>query len=337
MTRGFDGALRAPRLQRRALKGLTAFVAAWVVVLVGLPVRDARAQSQERPPVLVVKSSAFAAYGSVAAGFSAEVRGEAEELTLPEGAGAAEKALEAAAKRKPRLVLAIGPAAATASRRAFGDTPVIFTMVPYYERYGLEAQNVTGIALTNDLSVELEALAALAPKVKRVGILHDPQHSKAFVAEAAKLAAKSGLAVVPIITDSPEKAERALKTARPKIDALLMIADRTVGNAEVVRRLIAFANEESLPLVALSQSQVKEGALLALSPNYIGLGQQAGRLANRVLHEKVDAGALAVAQPEVLDMAVNLGTAKRLGEPCDLALELFKYAAKRGHPIRVFE
>lgn len=327
MNEGFHGA----RLLAGAV-ALVAFAAAFV------PGGEARAQTgADRPRVLVVKSSAFQAYSAVAAGFGAEVRGEPEALTLPEGAGAAEKALEAAAKRKPRLVLAIGPAAATASRRAFGDTPVIFTMVPYYERYGLEASNVTGIALTNDLSVELEALAAVAPGVKRVGILHDPQHSKALVAEAAKLAAKSGLAVVPIVIDAPEKAEKALKAARSRLDALLMIADRTVGNADVVRKLIAFAGDESLPLVALSQSQVKEGALLALSPNYIGLGQQAGRLANRVLHEKVDAGALAVAQPEVLDMAVNLGTAKRLGQTCDATLEIFKYAARRGHPIRVFE
>jgi putative ABC transport system substrate-binding protein len=295
------------------------------------------ATAQDRPRVLVLKSSTFAAYNSVVAGFSADLRGEVEELTLPEGTGAVDKAVEGAQKRKPRLVLAIGPHAATAARRAFSDVPIIFTMVPYHERYGLEAPNITGIALTNDLSVELETLAAVSPQSRRVGILHDPRFSKALVSEAGKLAARQGLTVVGLEVDSAGKVDRVLAQARGKVDTLLMIADKTVASAEVVRKLIAFSLEARLPLVGLSASQVKEGAMLSLSPSYTAVGQQAGRLANRILHEKVDAGALAVAQPEVLDMAVNLGTAKRFGQTCDVALEIFKYAARRGYPIKVFE
>ena len=305
------------------------------LALVFLPLCGAWAQ--ERPRVLVVKSSHFAAYTSVVAGFSAEARAEVEEITLPDGAAAQKSAVEAAAKRKPALVLAIGPVAATSARRAFDDVPVIFTMVPYYERYGLEAQNVTGIALTNDLSVELETLAAVSPKSRRVGILHDPRYSKALVAEASKAAAKGGQTVVPLEVRGPDKVDRVLSAHKEKVDALLMIADKTVASAEVVRKLITFSLDAGLPLVGLSAGQVKEGAMLSLSPSYTGSGQQAGRLANRILHEKVDAGALAVAQPEVLDMAVNLGTAKRFGETCDVALEIFKFAARRGYPIKVFE
>ncbi len=306
------------------------------LVLTPLLLAVGAAQAQERPRVLVVKSSSFAAYTSVVAGFSAEARAEVEEITLPDGA-AGQKALEAAARRKPGLVLAIGPVAATSARRAFDEVPVIFTMVPYYERYGLEAQNVTGIALTNDLSVELETLAAVSPKSRRVGILHDPRYSKALVAEASGAAAKAGQVVVPLEVRGADRVDKVLAGAREKVDALLMIADKTVASAEVVRKLITFSLDAGLPLVGLSAGQVKEGAMLSLSPSYTGIGQQAGRLANRILHEKVDAGALAVAQPEVLDMAVNLGTAKRFGQTCDVALEIFKFAARRGYPIKVFE
>ena len=42
--------------------------------------------------------------------------------------------------------------------------PVLFAMVPYFEKYGLEGPNITGIALTSDFTPELAALKAMAPK-----------------------------------------------------------------------------------------------------------------------------------------------------------------------------
>lgn len=295
------------------------------------------AMAAERPRIIVAKSSNFAAYASVVAGFNAEARAEVEELTLPDGGQAVEKAFEEIARKKPALVLAIGPTAATGARRQLGDVPVVFTMVPYHEKYDLEAPHVTGIALTNDLSVELATLAAVSPQTRRVGILHDPRYSKGLIADARKVAEGLDMVIVPIEVDSAARVDKALSGARERIDALLMIADKTVANASVVRKLIQFSVDRRLPLVGLSASQVKEGALLSLSPSYTGIGQQAGRLANRIVHEKVDPGALAVAQPELLDMAVNLSSAKKQGSECDLALEIFKYAAKRGYPIKVFE
>ena len=291
----------------------------------------------ELPKVVVLKSSNFSAYSSVVAGFNAEVRAEVQEVTLPESASAVEKAVDEVARAKPALVLAIGPTAASAARRQLSEIPVIFTMVPYFERYGLEAPNVTGIALTNDLSVELNTLAAVSPGTRKIGILYDPRYSQGLIDDARRIADDKGLLIVALGTDSPSKADKVLQGAKENVDALLMIADKTVANATVVRKLIDFSLKRSVPLVGLSASQVKEGALVSLSPSYTGIGQQAGRLANRIVHERVDPGALAVAQPEVLDMAVNLGTAKKLGRECDLALEIFKFAAKRGYPIKVFE
>jgi putative ABC transport system substrate-binding protein len=84
---------------------------------------------------------------------------------------------------------------------------------------------------------------------------------------------------------------------------------------------------------------VKEGATLALAPSPTAIGQQAGRLANRIIHEKVDPGALAVAQPEGLDLAINLSAAGKLGgsKDKDVVMELLRFAAKRDFPVRVFE
>ena len=305
----------------------------WAVLGPGLV-----AAQPARPKVVVVKSTALASYSAVVAGFGAEVRAEVSEVLLEDGTPtSAARAFQRVAAQKPALVLAIGPLAANTARRTLvKEVPVLFAMVPYYEKYGLEAPNVTGIALTSDFRPEFDALKALSAQVKRVGVLHDPRFSSGLVDAARAAAEPLGLTLVSLETDG-QKVEKVLSGAKDKVDALLMVADKTVGNATVVQELIAFCAGSRLPLVALTPSQVREGATLALAPSPITLGQQAGRLANRIIHEKVDPGALAVAQPEGLELSVNLSAAAKLAGSKDVVLELLRFAARRDYPVRSFE
>lgn len=305
-----------------------------LVLMVGLA--SLCAGAAERPRVVVVKSADRTAYSAVVAGFAAELRGQVEEVVLEESGDGA-RVFQRIADSQPALVLAIGPSAAALAKRALTSVPILFCMVPYYEKYGLEGPNVSGIAMTSDLSVQLAALKAVSPNSRRVGILHDPRYSGVVVEEAKTKAREKGMVVVGLEVDSEGQVEKALSSARSKVDALLMVGDKTVATAAVVKQLITFANEERMPLVALSASQVKEGAMLSIAPSPSGIGQQAGRLANRIIHEKVAVGALAVAQPETMDLAMNLTTAKRLGATCDVSLEIFRFAARQSFPIRVFE
>ena len=117
----------------------------------------------------------------------------------------------------------------------------------------------------------------------------------------------------------------------------MLIADKTVANAEVVHREIAFGSAERLPVLGFADSQVKEGATLAFSPSYLAIGQQAGRLANRIVLERIDAGALAISPPEVLDLAMNLKATQALAAPTEVVDGLLHFASQRGFPIRVFQ
>lgn len=290
-----------------------------------------------KPRVLVVKSAELSPYAGVVAGFTAEARASVEEITLEEGSEAAARTFKQLAERSPALVLAIGPTAAVGARRQFSEVPIVFAMVPYHQRYELDGPNVTGIALTSDLSPELGAVAGLLPAVKRVGVVADLRFSQKLLEEAAALATARGLTLVPIDADSQAKVEKALKGARGRVDALVLVSDRTVGNAAVVQRLIAWGLEERVPVVGLAAAQVKEGALFSLAPAPLAIGQQAGRLANRLLVEKVDPGALVVAQPDGLELQLNLATVKKLGSAAPQLADVLSHAARKGLAVRVFE
>ncbi len=308
-------------------------------LICGLAVARAAAAA-EPPRVVVVKSADRAAYAQVLAGFSSELRARVEEIDLDERAeadpGAIGRALQPLTASRPRLVLAIGPTAASSVRKLIHDVPVIFTMVPYWQRYALEAPNVTGIALITDFPTQLDALKGAFPGVKRVGMLFDPRLSANVAAEAKAAGEQLGLSMVALEADGA-RAEKAIGSAHARVDAMLMLADKTVATAQVVRQLIAFCESEKLPLLAISPSQVKEGATLSLSANPTAIGAQAGRVAARILQEKVDAGTLPIAQPDVLELSVNLTAAQRLTGTCDGSLELFRYAARTGYPVKVFE
>jgi ABC-type uncharacterized transport system substrate-binding protein len=294
--------------------------------------------AEPQPRVVVLKSADRAAYTSVVAGFSAEVKGEVSQLTLEENsAEASARTLERLSAEKPAMVLAIGPTAAVGAKRALPGVPIVFCMVPYYEKYGLEGPNVTGIAMTGDLSTELAALKAVFPTGRRVGLVYDPRYSAALAEDAKNRAKGQGQVVVPLEVDSDLGVGRALSSARGKVDAVLMVGDKTVATAPTVKRIIAFASEEKVPFLAFSPSQVKEGAVLSLSPNLTGIGQQAGRLANRIIHEKVDPGALAVSPPEGLDLATNLTVARKLGGSGELAQRILELAARQNYSLKVFE
>lgn len=290
-----------------------------------------------RPRVVVVRSAELAPYAQVMAGFSAEVKADVSDVLLEEGGEAAQKALKKVAEQPPALVLAVGPAAAVNARRQFSDVPVVFVMVPYFQKYDLEGSNTTGVALTSDLSLELTAARALLPKVKRIGVVVDPRYSKAFVDEASQLAQSRGLSLVPIEIDNPTKLDKALAGAKGRIDALAVVSDKTVGNAAVVERLLGFARDEALPVIGLAPGQVKQGALFALAPAPLSIGLQAGRVANRILVEKVDPGALAVATPEGVELHVNLAAARRLGLAETFAADALVFAARQGLSIKAIE
>jgi putative ABC transport system substrate-binding protein len=255
---------------------------------------------------------------------------------LPEGAEAAGKAVKQWAASAPALVLAVGPSAANAAKAGFGETPVLFCMVPYFEKYGLEGPHLTGISLTNDVGTELSLLSAVAPGVARVGVVHDPRYSARVLDEATAAARKQKLTAVPLPLDGPGGLERLLGGLEGKVDAVLLVADKTVASAEVVEGLIARARELALPLMGLSQAQVKGGALLALAPSPVGIGQQAGRLASRVLFERVDPGALQVVVPEQLELSLNLGTLRQVVRAPDASDRVMKLAASRGHTLKVY-
>jgi len=287
------------------------------------------------PLVAAVQSNALQSYDEVLTGFAAE----APQLQLArfDLAGDAKKAdatMAAVLAKKPALILALGPLAANAARRATSTVPTIFCMVPNYEKYGLEAPNVTGIALTRPIEDQLEAIHALLPQAKQLGVLYTPEYSQEVIARAVGIATRSGVKLHGEKLGKDRTAAGLANGLASAVDAIWLIADRGTATVAATQALIAASKKSRAPLFALTEGQVREGALLAFTSNPLAIGAQAGKLGARIAQEHVDPGAIAVLPPAGLDLWVNLATARALGLDAGFAERVLDYAGRQGLAVK---
>lgn len=288
------------------------------------------------PLLAVLESDGLESYAQVAAGAAAAAPGmELLEVNLGGDAKRADAAVGELLARKPALVLALGPLAANAARRATSEVPVVFAMVPNFEKYGLEAKNLTGIALTRPVEEQLATLAALLPAARRVGVLYTPELSQELIDKAGQSAQRLGLTLKAERLGKDHDAAELAPRMAAKVDAVWLIADRGTSTVAASGALIAAAKKAKVPLLALGEGQVREGALLAFTASPMAIGAQAGHLATRIVFEHVNPGALAVAPPTGLDVWLNLSTARAIGLDAAFTARLLDDVGQKGLALRV--
>jgi putative ABC transport system substrate-binding protein len=287
--------------------------------------------------IAVVKSADLKKYNEVLTGFSVVSKIPVVEYDMKKDPDRGKKIFEVIKSKKPSLILAIGPAAANMARKEITDIPVVYVMVPNVEKYNLTGDNVTGISLQFPLKVQLATLKMFLPKMRNVGVLYNPKYSKELYEKAQAASTEMGLNLVPSMVDDSDEVPSAVGTFAGKVDAVWMISDPTVSTPTAVTSVIKWTGENRVPFFATGKKAVKRGALASLSPDYSAIGQQAGRLANQIILQKLPPKTIPVAEPEGLSIAMNLTTARRLGVECNMALEIFTFAATQGYPIKVYK
>lgn len=266
------------------------------------------------PVVVALESDGLTLYRQAEAGMAAELDGiELASFSLEGDAKRADDVLAQVLARKPAVVVAFGPLAANAARKGLGEVPVVFCLVPNHEKYGLDGKNVTGIALTRPVDDQLAALAGLLPAAKKVGVLYTPEYSQEVFSQAQKAAEAQGLTLVGRKLGKGKELAEEVEALAGAVDVIWMLADRGTANVEASKLLLQATRKAGIPLIALGEGQVREGALAAFTVPPVLVGAQVGKLARRIAVERINAGSLQVMAPVQLELWLNLGTAKRLG------------------------
>jgi putative ABC transport system substrate-binding protein len=193
-----------------------------------------------------------------------------------------------------------------------GGDPVASGIVARLDRPG---GNVTGFAAFEATlgGKWLELLSEIAPRLKRVAIMFNPDTSPASTYMPSLEAAARSLNFAPITAPvhSDAEIETAIKAlGREPGGGLVVVPD----SFTLVHRapIISAAARNNVPAVYMSSVFSRDGGLLSYGPDLIDTYRRAASYVDRILRG-ANPGDLPVQFPTKFEMVVNLKTAKALG------------------------
>jgi putative tryptophan/tyrosine transport system substrate-binding protein len=227
-------------------------------------------------------------------------------------------------RNSARLVVTLGSAATQAAVREVSHLPILATMIMSATDIQT-APNATAVLLDFPLDMQLEWLKRIVPGAGTVGILFHPQENQAKVTAAIRIVKDTGLKLMPQVVDSPRALPDALENISRSVDVLWGISDSMVMTPHTAEAILLSTLRNKIPLIGLSTSWVKAGALYALDRDYVDIGLQCGEVAGRVLGGTAP-GSLTPMPPRKVTYAVNLKTAAVID--LELPPELIQGAAQ---------
>jgi putative ABC transport system substrate-binding protein len=280
-----------------------------VLCLVLFPVWSHAAGQAE---VFVVFSSDIVPYRQALDGFREALRvgpwnpAFVEHSLKEEGA---ERVAREMARQRPALVFAIGPEAARFAGESIGDIPVVFAMVLNAGTFA--GANVTGVSLEVPVRTKLERIRRLLPATRRIGVIHS-RGATDLHEEVARACRELGLRLVEKEIDSGEELHEAFDALAGRIDLFIMVPDPKIYFPKTIEHLLRDGLKHKVPIIGLSSSYTRAGALASFEADYADMGRQAAEMALRIAGGQ-SPRAIKPSGPRRVKTSINLAVAERLG------------------------
>ena len=308
---------RAQRLAILALSGLLATVSASAQPSGG---KTARVAWVSVRPEAQVQSflEAFRA-GLASRGY---VEGRNLEFIVRSADGAQERMptiLEEIVASRPDVI--VTHAAAIYSARQVTTVPIVFgfsgdpVIAEVTDSLARPSRNLTGVTL---MQVELnekrlDFLHQIAPEAKTVVLMGDPVHPGADleVETSQRMAGRLGISLRWVPTRDSTEVQAVLSDLdRAPPDALIVLPDALL--LENRQRIAEFAIRHRIPAVSGWSAFAESGGLFTYGPRLTESFRRVAYFAARIL-EGASPSDLPIEQPTVIELVVNLRTARAVG------------------------
>lgn len=222
----------------------------------------------------------------------------------------------------PRIILTDGSEATVAAKQATTAIPIVFPVSSDPVGAGLVASiahpgaNVTGLSLASpDIAgKDVELLKTVAPQIRRVAVLSnpdDPTHARraAAMVEAARSIALDGIVVDAVTPDQIDAAFAEM--TRRQADAVIYLG--TPRPADALAQIFGLALRNKFPSLADTATPgVTSRDLISYGAVVEDLFRRAATYVDKILKGAQPAD-LPVEQPTKFKLVINLKTAKTLG------------------------
>ncbi len=238
-------------------------------IVLGLILSMIWCSSAEGAVISAVKSGDLAQYDAALEGFKKSIEGRNVWIVLNEYDLKDEYVLEHIRSQKSDLILTLGTPASKVMSKNIETIPIVFSIVLFPERNDIKGENITGASLNIPVGIQLENLKAIVPDRETIGVIYNVKDNGDIVRKAGQIAGDMGL----ILKLFPVKSAKEIPEIKEmKIDALWLIPDTVVCQPAVIGHILRSSLKHKIPVMGVSQSYVKTGALLALSCDYEDIG-----------------------------------------------------------------
>lgn len=251
-----------------------------------------------------------AVFESITGGIEKNTTGSVERIPLTEDYSRADLK-ERLARGSPKGIVALGRRGIEAVRRLSWKGPMVIGAV--IRDASLNAQRSPGISLDPDPRKVLGYVKRLAPKIRRVHTIVDPERN-AWLVTVSRVAATE-LGLVLVVKEAVTKRATAiayrdvLSEIDAEQDALWLPLDPKFDEA-TLRLVLSEAWERRVVVFSSTPEHAQRGALFSFYPDYPAIGR---RLANLLRDQRDTDPLLGSVRPTTdITLAVNLRTARHL-------------------------
>jgi putative ABC transport system substrate-binding protein len=221
----------------------------------------------------------------------------------------------------PDVIVALGTPGLTAAKRYTRTIPVVFTQVsdPVGQRLidslARPGGNITGLANFEFASGSkwIELLPELDSKISHVTLITNPanENTAQFVKAITAAGTTKKIAVrVASVRDAADIQDAIENSSKRSGGGLIIFPDSLlINNRELIVELAA---RHQLPAVYPFRMFPEAGGLLSYGPNFTAIFRRTAEYVDKILKGTKPAD-LPVEQPTILELVINLKTAKALG------------------------
>jgi ABC-type uncharacterized transport system substrate-binding protein len=207
-----------------------------------------------------------------------------------------------AEREEAKVVVALGKESLQEALQLPASIPVIYDLVvtpPVVNR-----ANTTGFYMATPVKAYAELIRSQIHHLGKVAVIG----SREMI---TLLSRDAGPSFFPFIVSTPFELADAVKRVED-VNAILLLPDASLLTATALEEAYLASFRKGIPLLGVSEKNVKQGALLALVVDTIAVGRAIGEHAAKALHG-TDIGQIPPSPPRRFDLFLNTDTARRMG------------------------
>jgi hypothetical protein len=247
--------------------------------------------------VLIIGDTQYAMVADVVSEIQASLRAQSKEYATTEIKGRLGAIVE---REDAEVVVALGMDAVGEALRLPPSIAVVYGLVVVPPKSG--RANVTGVYMSPPVSEYVATVRRYLPGLAKVSVVGSQGMLKSL--------GDSGQVAAYNVASSSELVTTVNRLADTK--ALLLLPDANLLTAPVMSNVYLFSFRNNIPLLGISEANVKQGSLFALVFDPKSVSRQIGEKVQTILNGS-DVDEIPASAPKKYNLYINSNTAQKMG------------------------